>query len=202
MKVCTTELRLNWKRLGKQIHHPLIPLAKENHETGIFSYLRLAIRIASAHASIAPVSLEDDLVSVALEALVEAWSDNADVNDLTHYITKKVHNACTEFLRREHPTINSTRNAQNNPEVRVEKIGKRDFSLEDHDLDLLELKELIFSVAENPLERDILTLRMLGHTDQEIANSRGIDRREITHIRASLELRFKSLERKLELEET
>lgn len=195
---CTGNLILNWKAKGKPIHHPLASLANENHEAGPLSYLKLAFRIASLHARIAPASLRDDLVSVAVEALVEGWKNSADEQDVSLYIIRKIHSACTEFIRKEHPSINSTRHFQKDKslEVRVERLGKRDVK-DSHD-NANELWEHILSVAENPFERDILNLRREGYTDKEIASLRGVSTSHIFYIRKMLQTRFEILERRHE----
>jgi hypothetical protein len=186
-------LLLNWKRKGLRIDHPLGALQEwQIEDPKIFSHLRLAFSIASQHARLAP-ALKDDLVSVALEALVIAVTEN--VNDLTNYITRTVHTRCTEYLRSEHPTLNSTKDIQRHGEAT--QVGYLKHDPAGSESNVSELEELIYSVAENPFERDILRMRSMGYDDQEIANERGVSRISIQRTRKILEMRFILLERKL-----
>lgn len=187
---------INWQQTGIEFQHNLDAAIETVPD------LELAIRIASLHALQAPVSLHDDLLSVAILAFLEAKAVTG-VTDMTTFITNKVNNACTEFIRNEYPTIQTTRTRYNRskrypngrPEIKVIQSSNDNASTPNDTL--LDLWDMILGVAETQFERDLIHYWSQSYKNKEIAKKLKVHEYVVRDTRIMLHNRFKLKEAEL-----
>ena len=164
----------------------------------VLGHARLAIRIAGQYCY--RPSLDQDLVSVALLALIDGCLTIADgkaTDNITGYLISLVHSRCSRFAC-EDRTVRVPRASL----IKAAKEGKKITlpRFEDsialatkhhsHGCSTAELKEFIFSCCIDDQERDIVRLRVERYTNVEIGEILKISAMRVGQIITEIEKRY------------
>jgi len=211
----TTDLKYGFKgrRLPQRIsQEDLAKAIKENDTEAIINgHLRFVMKLVSRLSYRAPHKI-NDLVGVALCALVKGANDLKSKSNPSGYLNKKITWALRAFLCDDHiiPVPHTTwygkkmqssiRDPISLSETKTEKIddelwvtpliavhAKQEVSTE--------IREILGMLPRNSRDAKIMVMRIQGYTDREIAINLGLSLSRVAQIRNELYNRYILLER-------
>lgn len=149
-------------------------------------------------------SMREELYTVGLESvflLLPAASTNLKDDNLTYYLIgclRKIMLRASWKLRNPIGSWDTAnRKGRKNSSFTQRRLDPETHLAKDEG-DLLALRNLIFSLTKNAVERDVISRLADGETGAEIADSLNVNEMSITRIRATIYRRFLRYERDLE----
>lgn len=176
-------MQINWATKGLVIDCPNLP---QESDDLVLGNTRLALKIAGIFAKYYP-RYKDDLLSVAFLTLVKVVRSNPD--DLQNLLVRKIASACSTYLHKERFQIGSKNTKYRKGTVPLLKQLEPDLASVSSDIQ--DLKDFLLALADDPLEKTIIELRLQGFTDKEISEKAiNLSRQWIHQLRKQLEGRY------------
>lgn len=174
---------------------------REARDTLILGHLRLATSIVNRYLSYLNSNhsvMADDLDGAAIEGIVDAVDriekGKMQHDNVTGYIVYSIHNSINRCLKKSIP-IHVPRNHKipcflSLDENHHVKEGWHEFH------DLVEVKDELDNLIQNEIERKLIDLKIMGHSDTEVAAILGLNRTKLIRMKQSLRERYIQRERK------
>lgn len=169
----------------------------------VLGHLRLALGIVGRYMMVIENQTKsDDLVSAAVEGLCEGVNkirhEGLPHTNLSGFLAEYIHRFISDYLDkfstvrvpgRTRRRLGTEFHAPATIELNSSLIDKN-LEIRLHDLEEIEVRELIDKISENDLDRKIIALRMEGHKDDAIGLQLGVSKTTVYLIRRDIEKRL------------
>jgi DNA-directed RNA polymerase specialized sigma subunit len=169
----------------------LVPGVKQKSpqaiEKAITGHMQPVFRYASTIARAYPRSKREDIILEAFLALTRAVNNFSNVNhhQLTFYILSCVKFAIQELMIHDNLVYVPNESKQR---VTIEPLVMEPITMH---TSMVEVNDLIEHVTNDPIEKQIVQLRMLGYNDVDIGYKLGVKADYIGEIRRNIGISFK-----------
>jgi RNA polymerase sigma factor (sigma-70 family) len=191
---------------NKRLYPLVVAGDAEAREQMIVNNMPLVVALAESYLKTWPQysHIQDDLVANGFLGLVKAVNElgirkcKTTINP-TSYISRSIRR-CFQDTTEYDPLIHVSRKSKKRPPQTSTKhdMSKVMLSVRGETRDSIDLRDAIDSCCESPLDRELIALREIGYTSQDVAKIKGIPDRTVRYRLQAIRNRFDAKTKELQ----